>query len=133
MKTQTLICGLFFSILFFSSCCLGDKVAEYDYLITNNSETTITVEIDANELEANTFESLFTIEAGETRSILMTSGAIVNACQNLSYSEDKINTDLEGITVMNQDSIVSSRDYLDGNEWMFDQGIYTVTVEQAEF
>ena len=130
---QTSLFYVLATVLLFSSCCLGDKVAEYDYRITNNSETAITVEVDANELQANTFETQFTIEVGATQSVLMTTGAIVSACEDLEYSDEKIETDLEGLAVMNQDSITSSRNYLDGDEWNFNEGVYTITVEQSEF
>ena len=127
------IFSLFVLSIFFSSCCLGDKAVEYEYLVTNDSNSTISVNFVANQSSISNEETMISIEVGQTLAVLNTSGPLVSACERLEIDENQIDRDLISFDVINADSLISSRDYLMREEWDFDDAIYTVSVSQAEF
>ena len=129
--------GFMFSAIIFSSCCLGDKVGNYEYAVTNNSDSPITVVISSNTLTTLSLVNTFTINVGESATVLSTEGPIVSACDDLEFDENRIESDLLEMIVTNQDSLISSRNYLSRLEWDYEEGdelsIYTITTNEDEF
>ena len=112
--------ALILATVLFSSCCLGDKIPSYNYVVTNASDTTIIVDF-LSDTDV-TFEREFAIEVGQTITVLTTSsGPIVNSCESLDLDPNILESDLESFIVVNGDGLISTRDYLGVSEWNYSE------------
>ncbi len=110
-------------IIFLLSSC--DAVYYYTYQVTNKTNSEI-------EIELKTFhiDTIYTIGKNVTK-ILFETDHGVESIKGPYYRD--VSYDLKIINIIKNDTIISSKNYLDSASWSFNDGIYSAIIEPNEF
>ncbi|MDD2306749.1 MAG: hypothetical protein PHP53_18760 [Prolixibacteraceae bacterium] len=123
MNTNNLkLIFLFLIIMALASC---EYAYDYTYQVTNNNESEVKI-----ELKTFRIDSVFTIEANETKILFITDHGVEGS---KGPYFDNVTIDLDKFIVTKNDTLVSSKNYLDNSSWNFDNGLYSTTINNDEF
>jgi hypothetical protein len=99
----------------------------FDYCYTVTNATNGPIGIYWTDLEG---VHLHFVAAGETEAFMVTDHG-VEGCDGPHYQT--VATDFEQLEILNADSIVSKRTYLDSENWTYNNGTYRAIVIPEEF
>lgn len=105
------------------TCC--DYGYDYTYKVTNDSDFDVKI-----ELETFRFDSTYFILAHE-RKTLFTKSHGAEGSKGPYY--DDVANDLYKFVLTKNDTIFSTRDYLENAAWEYNDGLYHATIESEEF
>ncbi len=111
------------SILFITSGC--EYVYKYSYVVQNKTDAQLKVAVKTLYID-----STFIISKDSTKLLFMKTHGIESA--GGPYFED-VKVDLLNFKVIKKDSIVSKRNYLKNDSWIFEKGKYSTIVTNDEF
>ena len=110
-------------IIFLLSSC--DAVYNYTYQVTNKTNSEIEIELKTFQID-----TIYTIEKNVTKILFVTDHGVERP--KCPYYRD-VSYDLKKFNVMKNDTIISSKNYLDSASWSFNNGIYNAIIEPDEF
>ncbi len=114
------------SIVIVSSSC--DAIYDYRYHFDNQTSGEMSVHMAGLE-----FDTILVIPFAEKRSFLIPESFVEGAN---GPHEHPVSSDFDQLMIMNQDSILSQRDYLNNDQWEFvksDAGKFFTVVTNDEF
>lgn len=118
MKTNLFLLGL---LLILTGC---DYVYDYSYRVTNKSDGQIKVYVKTLKIN-----STFLIQKDSTKLLFIQQHRIGS---NGPHFRD-VYDDFEVFTVTKNDTLESSRNYLENDAWTFEKGDYSIIVTDDEF
>ena len=110
------------AILTFISC---DYVYDYTYEVTNKADSAIQIELNTLRID-----STYVIGVNETKILFITEHGLEGS--KGPYFDD-VSADLDKFIVTKNDTLISSKNYLDNSSWTFYEGIYSTTINNDEF
>lgn len=113
---------LFLSIISLNSC---DYSYHYSYQVKNDTDSELKIELKTFQID-----STYTIAMNESKVLLITDHGIEGP--KGPYFED-VSFDLDKFIVTKDDTLISSKNYLDNSSWNFDNGLYSSTINDDEF
>lgn len=122
MKLNKLTLIIILPVLLLVSC---DYSYEYTYQVTNNTDSKVKIKVKTYQ-----FDSIYSIAADETQILFITDHGIEGS--KGPYFEN-VSHDLDEFIVAKNDTLISSKDYLDNSSWKYDDGLYQATIEENEF
>lgn len=118
MRTNIFILGL---LLIIAGC---DYAADASYRVTNNTDGQIKVYVKTFRIN-----STFLIQKDSTKLLFIQE---YRTGPDGAYFRD-VSEDLEFFTVTKNDTLTSTRDYLENDAWDFENGDYSTIVTDDEF
>ncbi len=117
--------GLLFSLLTVLLLISCEYSYDYTYQVTNETESEIKI-----ELETFRIDSIYSINANETQILFVTDHGTEGS---KGPYFDNVTVDLDKLIVIKNDTLISSKNYLDNSSWNYNDGIYSTTITNDEF
>jgi hypothetical protein len=122
MKINKLGFILILSVLSLTSC---DYAYDYTYEVTNDTDSEVKIKVQTFRID-----STYSISANETQILFVTDHGLEGS--KGPYFED-VAEELDEFIVTKNDTLISTKDYLDNSSWNYDDGLYHTTIENNEF
>ncbi len=122
MKINKLRLILIICICSLISC---DYIYDYTYKVTNDTNSEVKIKVKTFRID-----STYSISANETQILFVTDHGLESS--KGPHFEDVAN-ELDKFTVTKNDTLISTKDYLDNSSWNYDDGLYYATIEDSEF
>lgn len=119
-KISTLILILFSLII--SACSYSYT---YSFELINKASYTVKVDFETNDIDTT-----YTIDANQSKVILISPGGREGRGGPF-YSD--VNTFITSLTIGMNDSLYSTKNYLDNNSWDYNEGYYSAVITDSEF
>lgn len=113
---------LILTIFSLSAC---EYAYDYTYQVKNETDSELKI-----ELKTFRIDSIYTIAVNETKVLFITDHGIEGS--KGPYFDD-VSVDLDKFIVTKNDTLVSSKNYLDNSSWNFENGLYSTTINNDEF
>ena len=113
---------LFVISMSLSSC---DSLYDYTYQVKNETDSEVKIELKTFHID-----SIYTIGVNETKVLFITDHGVEGS---KGPYFDNVSVDLKKIIVTKNDTVVSSKNYLDNSSWFFDNGLYYNIINNDEF
>lgn len=122
MKVNKLGFILILSVWFLASC---DYAYDYTYKVTNDTDSEVKIKVQTFRID-----STYSISANESQILFVTDHGLEGS--KGPYFED-VAEELDEFIVIKNDTIISTKDYLDNSSWNYDDGLYHAMIEDKEF
>jgi len=122
MKLNKLGLFLIFSVLSLTSC---DYAYDYTYKVTNDTDSEVKIKVQTFQID-----STYSISANVTQILFVTDHGLEGS--KGPYFED-VAEEINEFVVTKNDTLVSTKDYLENSSWDYDDGLYHTTIEDIEF
>ncbi len=123
MNKSALYLLMFTMVVSFSSCV--DYGYDYSYRVSNQTNSEIKIEVKTVEID-----SIYSVSSNETKILFVTDHGLEGP--KGPYFAD-VASDLETFVVIKNDTLISTKNYLDNASWNYNDGVYSTTVEENEF
>ena len=122
MKINKLGFILIISMWFLASC---DYAYDYTYEVTNDTDSEIKIKVKTFRID-----STYSVSANETQILFVDDHGLEGS--KGPYFED-VAEELDKFIVTKNDTLISTKDYLDNSSWDYNDGLYHATVDDNEF
>jgi len=117
MKRNKLGFILMLSVGLLASC---DYAYDYTYEVTNDTDSEVKIKVQTFRID-----STYSISANETQILFVTDHGLEGS--KGPYFED-VAEEINVFVVTKNDTLVSTKDYLDNSSWDYDDGLYHATI-----